>query len=312
MTTLGIILFESTSGQPVELWPAIIPLALLGLGVGFIAGMFGVGGGFLITPILNIFFGVPMPVAVGTALSQQCGTTVTTLLKYRRLKLGEPRIGLVMIGGALIGTHAGTTFLEWLKDLGRLDFGQRPPIATVALQILYITVLAFTVVLTFREAMAARKRAKPRGDTTIPGPLSKIKLGPFIDLPAVQLTHISVPVLCYIGFLVGFLSGLMGIGGGVAFVPILIYGFGLSIRNTAGSSMLLLFAIVCTGTVVHAWHGNVSLWLAVALLIGSTVGAQLGALTTYRLSNRKLRWAFLGLLVLTILMIARDLWLNLR
>src|SRR5215467_1444413 len=87
-------------------------LALAGLFIGYFAGMFGVGGGFLLTPLLMYGFGVPAPMAVGSALCQKCGTSIASFLKYRQLKRGEPRIDLVMIGGSLVGVDAGTRLLH--------------------------------------------------------------------------------------------------------------------------------------------------------------------------------------------------------
>jgi uncharacterized membrane protein YfcA len=104
----------------------------------------------------------------------------------------------------------------------------------------------------------------------------------------------------------------MGIGGGVLFMPILLYGFGLSARNAAGTGVLLLFITVSMGTVEQALRGFVSLKLSMAILIGSSFGSQLGALTTHYLPNRALRMIFAGLVAATTLMIAWDLWTLLR
>lgn len=285
-------------------------LAAVGLFVGYVAGMFGVGGGFLLTPVLIYVFGVPAPVAVGSALCQKCGTSLSSFLKYRRLNRGEPRIDLVMLGGSLVGVDAGTRLLAYLSGLGawRLGHGAAVPAVQVVLDGLFIVLLSFTAWYTFRDAWQACTRLIPRGDRTIPGPLvTKMRVPPFIDLPRVQLRQVSVPMLSYLGFLLGAASGLMGIGGGVLFLPILLYGIGLSVRNAAGTGVLLLFVTVAVGTVEQALRGYVSLKLAMAILIGSSVGAQLGALTTHYLPNRVLRLLFAGLVAATVLMIAWDL-----
>ena len=285
-------------------------LALVGLFVGYIAGMFGVGGGFLLTPVLIYVFGVPPPVAIGSALSQKCGTSLSSFLKYRRLGRGEPRIDLVMLGGSLMGVDAGTRLLTYLADLGNWRFGrgQAIPAVQVVLDILFIVLLSFTSFYTFQDAWQARRRVTPRGDKTIPGPLvTRVRLPPYLDLPRVHLAQVSVPMLCYLGFGLGLASGLMGIGGGVLFLPILLYGIGLSVRNAAGTGVLLLFVTVAAGTVEQSLQGDVSLKLAIATLIGSSVGAQLGALTTHYLPNRILRLLFAVLVAGTVLMIAWDL-----
>ena len=283
-------------------------LAGVGLLVGYIAGMFGVGGGFLLTPVLISVFGVPSPFAVGSTLCQTCGTSINSFLKYRRLGRGEPRIDAVMLGGSLMGVDAGTRLLTILIGLGNWHFpnGHSASAVQVVVDVLFIVLLSFTALYTFRDAWQARRI--PRGDATIPGPLvTKVRVPPFIDLPRVQLSQVSVPMLCYLGFTLGMASGLMGIGGGVLFMPVLLYGIGLSVRNAAGTGVLLLFVTVTLGTVEQALHGYVNLELALAILIGSSVGAQLGALTTYYLPNRVLRVLFAVLAAGTVALIVRDL-----
>jgi hypothetical protein len=279
----------------------------VGLFIGYIAGMFGVGGGFLLTPLLMYVFGVPPPVAVGSALCQKCGTSIASFLKYRKLQRGEPRIDLVMIGGSLIGVDAGARLLAYLSRRPPwIISGRSVPAVNLVLDALFIVFLSLTALYTFREAWRAMGRP-PRGDVTVPGPLARVRIPPYIDLPNVGLTRVSVPVLCYIGFGLGVASGVMGIGGGVLFMPILLYGYGLSARNAAGTGILLLFVTVAVGTVIQARHGFVSLGLAMAILIGSSVGSQLGAITTNRLPNRALRLIFSGLVAATVAMIAWDL-----
>ncbi|MDC0681213.1 sulfite exporter TauE/SafE family protein [Sorangium atrum] len=292
-------------GHPVSL----VMLALIGLFIGYIAGMFGVGGGFLLTPVLIAIVGVPAPVAVGSALCQKCGTSIASFLKYRHLGRGEPRIDLVMLGGSLIGVDAGTRLLAYLSERGRwVVLGRPVPAVTLVLDLVFIVLLSLTTVYVARDALRARGREAPRGDVTIPGPLvTRIRIPPFIDLPGVGLERVSVPMMAYLGFVLGAASGLMGIGGGVLFMPILLYGFGLSVRNAAGTGVLLLFVTVAVGTFEQALHGFVSLRLALALLVGSSVGSQLGALTTDVLPNRILRLLFAVLVAATVVMIAVDL-----
>jgi uncharacterized protein len=293
-------------GHAVSL-PALVVVGLL---VGYVAGMFGVGGGFLLTPVLMYLFRVSPPVAVGSALCQKCGTSIASFIKYRHLKRGEPRIDLVMIGGSLIGVDAGTRLLGYLSHRTPLVLpsGRTVPAINVILDLLFLVLLSLTAVFTFREAWKARRNPILRGDVTIPGPLvTGVRVPPYIDLPNVELSRVSVPLLSYLGFLLGVASGLMGIGGGVLFMPILLYGFGLSARNAAGTGVLLLFATVAVGTIEQALRGYVSLKLAMAILIGSSIGSQLGALTTHYLPNRVLRLAFSCLVAATVVMIAWDL-----
>jgi uncharacterized membrane protein YfcA len=284
-------------------------LAALGLFIGYVAGMFGVGGGFLLTPLLMYGFGVPAPIAVGSALCQKCGTAIASFLKYRHLERGEPRIDLVMLGGSLLGVDAGTRLLTVLTGLGNWRIGAGPgtPVVNVVLDVLFIVMLSGTALYTFVDVARSFRSRVRRGDRTIPGPLARVRIPPYIDLPRVQLDQVSVPLLAYLGFVLGMASGLMGIGGGVLLLPILLYGYGLSMRNAAGTGILLLLLTVSVGTFEQALRGYVSLRLAMAILIGSSIGSQLGALTTHFLPNRVLRLIFAILVAATVVMIGWDL-----
>jgi uncharacterized membrane protein YfcA len=284
-------------------------LAGVGLFIGYVAGMFGVGGGFLLTPLLMYVFGVPAPIAVGSALCQKCGTSIASFLKYRHLQRGEPRVDAVMLGGSVLGVDAGTRLLAALDAMGNwhVGNGRAVPVINVVLDILFIVLLSFIAVYTFRDAWRSYRSGVWRGDRTLPGPLTHVRLPPYIDLPNVHLRQVSVPVLAYLGFVLGAASGLMGIGGGVLFMPILLYGYGFSMRNAAGTGVLLLFVTVAIGTFEQACLGYVSLKLAMAILIGSSVGSQLGALTTHVLRNRTLRLIFAGVVAATVVMIVWDL-----
>jgi hypothetical protein len=286
---------------------AVVPLAVVGLFIGYVAGMFGVGGGFLLTPILTVVFRVPIQVAVGSALCQKVGTSIASFLKYRYYRRGEPRFDWVMMGGSVIGVDAGTRLLRYLTTLHRLPWGEHPGLGLVIIQGVYAVLLSVTIGLTVREAVRAFRRGSPRGDVTIPGPLTRVRIPPYIDLPNVGLERVSVPVLVYVGFGLGVLSGMLGIGGGVAFMPVLLYGYGLSVRNAAGTGILLMLVTVTVGTIMQGVQGFVSLPLAMSILVGSSIGSQLGALTTHRLPNRVLRLAFAGLVSLTVVMIVWDL-----
>ena len=162
-------------------------LAGLGLFIGYVAGMFGVGGGFLLTPLLMYGFGVPAPIAVGSALSQKCGTAIASFLKYRSLERGEPRIDLVMLGGSLLGVDAGTRLLTVLTGLGNWRIGGGPgaPVVNVVLDVLFIVMLSGTALYTFVDVSRSFRSSVRRGDRTIPGPLARVRIPPYIDLPRV-------------------------------------------------------------------------------------------------------------------------------
>ena len=286
-------------GQDVSL----LGVALLGGGVGVVAGMFGVGGGFLLTPLLSVVFGIPLPIAVGTGLCQMVGTAVVALLRHRKLGQGEIRFDVLMFAGSVVGVGAGAAVVSRLERAGEVAiFGGTIPTVTVALYGGYSLLLIGCSALFWRQASAGLAGAG--------GALARIRLGPTVMLPHVQI-RCSALVVAYIGVAIGFASGLLGIGGGVALMPVLIYGFGFSIKQAAGTGILALLLTVCVGTVQHAMLGNVHLPLACVLLVGSTVSAQIGAVLTRRLPARTLRRTFSLLLWLTIVAIGWDVWMRL-
>lgn len=278
-------------------------LLMLGISVGLVAGMFGVGGGFLLTPLLSVIFDVPMPIAVGTGLCQMVGIATAALLRHRKLGQGELRIDYFMLAGSLIGVGAGTATVSALEQAGDIALGNgQIPIVTLVLYAAYTVLLAACSWLFWRQAgQAIEGLSEAR-----PGPLARIRFGPAIDLPRVPLHQVSALLIAYIGVALGFLSGLLGIGGGVALMPILIYGFGFPIKQAAGTGILALLLTVATGTVQHAYAGHVHLPMACILLIGSTISAQLGAMLTRRLPAQTLRRTFALLLWVTIVAIAWD------
>ena len=303
-------MFEARLGAGIGHVVSLPALMLVGLLVGYVAGMFGMGGGFLLTPTLMYVFGVPPQIAVGSALCQTCGTSLASFLKYRHLKRGEPRIDMVMLGGSLIGVDAGTRILTYLGTLGkwRMPGGHAVSAVQVVFDVLFLLLLTFTALFIFSDVRRNWREATPRGDRTMPGPLiTRVRIPPYIDLPNVQLKQVSVPMMCYLGFVLGLVSGLMGIGGGILFMPVLLYGFGISARNAAGTGILLLLVTVSVGTFEQALHGYVNLKLALVILIGSSIGTQLGALTTHYLPNRYLRLILMLLVFVVIVMIGWNL-----
>ena len=139
------------------------------------------------------------------------------------------------------------------------------------------------------------------------GPLARITLGPQVDLPRVPLPRVSAVVIAYIGVGLGFVSGLLGVGGGVALMPLLLYGFGFPLRQAAGTGIIVLLITAVVGTWAHARAGNVHLGLAMILLVGASISAQVGALLTHRLPTRLLRRGFVWIIVLTMIAMGGDL-----
>ncbi|HEY2745063.1 MAG TPA: sulfite exporter TauE/SafE family protein [Polyangia bacterium] len=292
------------SGVMVSL-PALVAV---GLAIGFVAGMFGVGGGFILTPLLSLSFKIPMPIAVGSALCQKIGTSIGSFLKHRQYQHGELRVDFVMVGASIFGVDAGTRLLTVLASLGNFMNARGRPVSIVTLTLegIYAAMLLFAASMTLNAARKAARAPASEGHASTTAPLVRYGLPPYISLPEVGIPRVSVTVMAYIGFATGLLSGLLGIGGGVALLPVLVYGYGFSIKDAAGTGILLLFATVLVGTVEHALRGNVDLRVALAILAGSSIGSQLGARTTARVSNQILRLSFAVLLLVTVGAIGID------
>jgi uncharacterized membrane protein YfcA len=269
-------------GHPVS----ILGIAMLGIGVGYVAGMFGIGGGFLLTPLLVAVFGVPLPIAVGTGLCQMVGTSLVSFMRHRNASQGEVRFDLMMLPGALLGVELGARTLSFLGRAGRAHFASvSVPWVNLVVETAYAAMLTFIAVNYWRHG---KKTQTDYLQQLRPGFLANVKLGPSVHLPAVGL-NVSPFIVTYIGLALGFLSGLLGIGGGVALNPILIYGYGFPIRQSVGTGIVLLFATAVTGTFTHAMRGHVHLLLAMVMLTGASITAQLGAN-----ASRKMSGAMLG------------------
>lgn len=264
------------SGQPVP----VLGVALLGIVVGYFAGMFGIGGGFIMTPMLVVLFGVPFPIAVGSGLCQMVGTLLVAMLRHRKLGQGEARFDLLLVPGSFLGVELGARTLTRLSAARSVAVLGRPvPLVTLVVESAYVALLAWVA----SSYLRAGRGGSSRLGLLRPGPLTRARLGGNIDFPRVHLRDVSGVAASYIGVCIGFLSGLLGIGGGVALNPVLIYGYGFPIRQMAGTGITVLFGTAVVGTVAHSLRGHVDLRLSLVLLAGGTLAAQFGAVASRRL-----------------------------
>ncbi|MEZ4221138.1 MAG: sulfite exporter TauE/SafE family protein [Polyangiaceae bacterium] len=287
------------AGQPVN----IFALAALGTVVGVIAGMFGVGGGFVLTPLLATVLGVPLPVAVGSGLCQMVGTATVSVLRHQRLGQGELRFDMLMLVPSIVGTAAGARTVEWLSHAGNLQLGSRSlPWVVIVLYGAYVVFLVGS-----GGALLKRQHGQVEALSYVRrGPFARIPLPPYVDLPRLPLSRVSAIVVAYVGLMLGFLSGLLGVGGGIALMPALLFGFGFPMRQAAGTGIVVLLVTSASGTVFHAYQGNVHLGLAMVLAVGASLSAQLGALATSKLPPRLLRMGLALLVLATLLTILYD------
>jgi uncharacterized protein len=272
----------------------LVLVALSGGAVGIVAGVFGVGGGFLLVPVLNVLLGVPIEFAVGAGACQALGPATTSLL-YRGVDRHVLRFPLVMLGGLVAGVVAGGMTLDWASHLvqpassvpGAPRFVER-----LVLWVYLALLLGLGLFATWESWRTSRGNPFSRGW------LRAIALPPYARFPEMALPRLSIPVLAWFGLGVGFVSGLIGISGGLLLLPGLVYLFGVPAQESVRCSLVVVWLVSAQATGLHAWNGFVDLWLVSALLLGGTIGARLGSEAGSRLGGARLRqrfgWLLLG------------------
>ena len=253
-------------------------ILLLGCAVGVTAGMFSVGGGILITPILVNMLGMPPMVAVGTGLCQMIGVAVASLIKAQRSGLGELKLAVVIAIPTWLGVQLGVVLLQHLNTLG---------FAASFVNIAFIMVLATGAIL-----MASA----PPDPGAVRGVLSTSKLGPTLALSTVERV-VPYFVLIPAAIVIGALGGILGIGGGLLWTPLLTRGVGMRVNSAAMASTGVLLVTSLTGTVNYALAGNVRLDIAMLMLIGASIIAQIGITIGKKISPAKLKWAFVLMVI---------------
>lgn len=270
----------------------------LGCIIGFLSGFFGIGGGALITPILHIFFGIPFPIGIGSTLSQTTGTAFSAALRYWQFGDVDARLALMVVGGNFVGIEIGVHLLGRLSELGAVNLGNRSiPAIQFYLQWIFFGLLTVIAVLILAESVLIRRDKSGEFRQRF-GFLQRIPIPPYVSLAHSGVERISLVVVTYSAFFSGILTGLLGIGGGVISVPLLIYGYGVGTHTAIGTGVLIVFFSSAYGTVTHAIRGNVDLWLVVPLLTGSTISAQLGAMTSRKVPGSSIRFCFAFIVLL--------------
>lgn len=254
--------------------------------VGAISAIFGVGGGFILVPVLNALIGIPMHLAVGSAVCYVLGPATTALL-YRRVQWQDWRLPLMISGGLFVGVLLGGNTLNSYKQNNASSLS-----ADVLVLSVYLVLLTLLGLFSLWESeRAARFRPIERGW------LNELRIPPLVKLSEWDGREISITIYVWFGVCVGFLSGLLGISGGLLIVPGLLYLFALPAHQTVISSMIVVWIVSFESTIVHAWSENIDLQLVAALLTGGTIGARFGSSVGRRLGSQALRRNF-GVLAL--------------
>jgi uncharacterized membrane protein YfcA len=260
-------------------------LVALGALVGFISGLFGIGGGFLMTPVL-VFLGIPPAVAVASMSNHVAASSMSSVISYSRRRLVDFRMGGVLAGGGVIGAIVGVELFRWLRLLGQADL-------VVALS--YLVFLGVIGALMLSESLGAILRRR-RGE---PSPPWLYGLPLKMRFPSSRL-FISVIPPILLGAFVGVLSAIMGVGGGFVLVPAMIYILRMPASVVVGTSLFqIIVTTALTGVLQAGRNQTVDIVLATLLLAGGVLGAQLGARASSRFRAEELR-AVLALIVLLV------------
>ena len=285
----------------------ISPFLLTGVGflVGLLGGFFGVGGGFLAGPMM-LLTGVPGNFVVGTDLAHMTGKSIVAARRHSMLGHVDFKLGGLMILGTAVGIEAGAQVIEYLERLA-------PGVLETVLSWVYLTLLLVISVVVFLEGFrATRLQTKESMDATealkvqtLARRIQSIRVPPMVRLPASGIESISLWVILLVGFVTGFLAGMLGVGGGFIRMPALIYILGVPTHVAVGTDLFEIVFSAGYGTLTHALKGNVDILMALIMHTGAAIGAQLGALGTRHVSGPRLRiaFAFLPLLGAVLLLI---------
>ncbi len=264
---------------------------LLGLGglIGFLSGMFGVGGGFLITPLL-MMIGVPPGVAVATGANQVVASSISgALAQFKRRAVDLP-MGAVLTGGGLAGSTLGGYVFDLMSRLGQTD---------LFVQLSYVLFLGLIGTMMLTESINSLRRTG-KAQVRRSHVHSWVHRMPFKMKFRASGLYISVIPPLLVGAAVGFLSAIMGVGGGFVMVPAMIYLLGMPTKVVVGTSLFQITFVTGYTTLVHAvTHHTVDMMLALLLIIGGVIGAQIGARVGVRLKAEQLR-ILLSILVLAV------------
>ncbi len=276
-------------------------LAILGVGafLGLIMGLVGVGGGFLLTPIM-MFLGIPPPVAVASVANQLVAPSVSGVLSHWKRSNVDFKMGTVLLLGGVAGSSIGVLLFNFLGKIGQLDF---------VIKLSYVIFLTLIGSLMFTESLRLILRTRK-------GKVSRGKLHqhnwlhglPFKIRFRKSKLYISILLPILIGVIVGILAALMGIGGGFIIVPAMIYLLGMPTSLVVGTSLFQIIFVAANTTILQASQNQtVDIVLATILLLGSVVGVQVGSRFTNILKGEYLRLILSSIIILVSLKLLIDL-----
>ncbi len=276
-----------------EISTNVFLLLSLGGAIGFLSGMFGVGGGFLMTPLL-IFLGVPPTVAVGTGTTLIVASSVSGVMAHWRRGNVDFHMGWLLFGGGIVGSWLGVWLFKSLREAGQID---------LVISLFYVVFLAIVgTLMGFESARAtlrqnARRRRKAHQHNWFHGLPLKMRFRR-------SKLYVSALPPVFVGFLMGLLAAFMGVGGGFIMLPVMIYLIGMPTSVVVGTSLFGIVVISTVSSLAHAVQNhNVDIILALLLAVGAVIGAQYGTRVGFRIQGEYLR----GLLAIMVLAVSGRL-----
>jgi uncharacterized membrane protein YfcA len=270
-------------------WPGLI---ILGLGVGVIGGFFGMGGAWMITPGLNIL-GFPMAFAIGTDIAHMAGKSLVSTMRHGKFGNVDYKLGVIMIVGTVGGFEVGAQMIMWLERIGKVELYVR---------YMYLILLALIAWMVFADVAKKKKkerealRAGKEIDKLATGiewhkTMHTIKIPPMIHFKEAQI-YCSAWLPIVISFLTGWLAGILGIGGGLIRMPALIYFVGCPTHVAVGTDLFEVMISGLYGAGTYTYKGRTELVAAMIMLVGASIGAQMGTVATKYIKGYGIRIAF--------------------
>jgi uncharacterized membrane protein YfcA len=273
-----------------EIVASPIALVITGFVVGILGGFFGVGGGFLAGPLM-FWIGVPINFVVGSDLAHMMGHSIVAARRHRALGHVDLRLAALMIIGTVPGVEIGAQIIESLKSVGSIE-------KVVAFA--YITILTaiglFTMVESIRAIRMTRTDLLEAGEVAASQSFiyrtKLLRIPPMIQLPVSGVRDVSIWVIIFVGLVTGILAGVLGVGGGFLRMPLMVYLLGIPTHIAVGTDLFEIVVSAGFGTISHGLKGNVDFLVAMTMLGGSAIGAQIGSAATRYFSGPTIRLLF--------------------
>lgn len=275
-------------------WPGLI---VLGIGVGIIGGFFGMGGAWMVTPGLNIL-GFPMAFAIGTDIAHMAGKSLISTMRHGRFGNVDYKLGFIMLFGTVGGFEIGAQMVMWLERMGSVE---------KTVRILYLVLLTFIAWLVFHDVRVKRRKEKAalqagrQIDENESGvewhkTFHSLRIPPMIHLETAGI-YCSAWLPILVSLFTGWLAGILGIGGGLIRMPSLIYIIGCPTHVAVGTDLFEVMLSGLYGAATYTMKGRTELLAALIMLVGASIGAQIGTVATKYIKGYTIRIAF-GLAVI--------------